>query len=121
MTSRRNGWVCRCTACSGSTRRARRNRVSRFRSRPTTRALQRALDDAAPYPVLKVKLGGLRDAHTIASVRAAAPDKILRVDANAAWDAKHALRMIDLLLDYDVEFVEQPGCGARHRRAPLRA
>jgi L-Ala-D/L-Glu epimerase len=70
--------------------------------------LQRALDDAAPYPVLKVKLGGLRDAHTIASVRAAAPDKILRVDANAAWDAKHALRMIDLLLDYDVEFVEQP-------------
>ena len=71
-------------------------------------ALQRALDDAAPYPVLKVKLGGLRDAHTIASVRAAAPDKILRVDANAAWDAKHALRMIDLLLDYDVEFVEQP-------------
>jgi len=70
--------------------------------------LQRALDDAAPYPVLKVKLGGLRDAHTIASVRGAAPDKILRVDANAAWTAKHALRMIDLLLDYDVEFVEQP-------------
>jgi L-alanine-DL-glutamate epimerase-like enolase superfamily enzyme len=41
-------------------------------------------------------------------VRAAAPDKVLRVDANAAWNAKHALRMIELLLDYDVEFVEQP-------------
>jgi L-alanine-DL-glutamate epimerase-like enolase superfamily enzyme len=70
--------------------------------------LQRALDDAAPYPVLKVKLGGTRDADTIAGVRAAAPDKILRVDANAAWTPKHALRMIDVLLDYDVEFVEQP-------------
>ena len=70
--------------------------------------LRRALDDAAPYPVLKVKLGGPRDADTIAGVRAAAPEKILRVDANAAWTPKHALHMIDVLLDYDVEFVEQP-------------
>jgi L-Ala-D/L-Glu epimerase / N-acetyl-D-glutamate racemase len=71
-------------------------------------ALRRALEDAAPYPVLKVKLGGPRDADTIAGIRAAAPDKILRVDANAAWTPKHALHMIDVLLDYDVEFVEQP-------------
>ena len=71
-------------------------------------ALRRALDDAAPYPVLKVKLGGSRDADTIAGVRASAPDKIIRVDANAAWTPKHALHMIDVLLDYDVEFVEQP-------------
>ena len=70
--------------------------------------LRRALEDAAPYPVLKVKLGGPRDADTIAGVRAFAPDKILRVDANAAWTPKHALQMIDVLLDYDVEFVEQP-------------
>ena len=71
-------------------------------------ALRRALDDAAPYPVLKVKLGGPRDADTIASVRASVPEKILRVDANAAWTPKHALHMIDILLDYDVEIVEQP-------------
>ena len=71
-------------------------------------ALRRALEDAAQYPVLKVKLGGPRDADTIAGVRASAPDKILRVDANAAWTPKHALHMIDVLLDYDVEFVEQP-------------
>jgi L-alanine-DL-glutamate epimerase-like enolase superfamily enzyme len=71
-------------------------------------ALRRALDDAASYPVLKVKLGGPRDADTIAAVRASAPEKILRVDANAAWAPKHALHMIDILLDYDVEFVEQP-------------
>jgi L-alanine-DL-glutamate epimerase-like enolase superfamily enzyme len=70
--------------------------------------LRRALDDAAPYPILKVKLGGPRDADTIAGVRASAPDKVLRVDANAAWTAKHALHMIDILLDYGVELVEQP-------------
>ena len=75
---------------------------------PDDDALHRALADAADYPLLKVKLGGPRDADTIAAVRSAAPDKVIRVDANAAWDAKHALRMIDLLLDFDVEFVEQP-------------
>ena len=68
--------------------------------------------EAAGYPVLKVKLGsprGLaRDAQIIAVVREAAPDKVLRVDANAAWTAKDALRMIDTLAALDVEFVEQP-------------
>ena len=80
--------------------------------------LHRALHDAAPYPVLKVKLGGPRDADTIAGVRGAAPDKVIRVDANAAWTPKHALHMIDVLLDYDVEFVEQPV--AAHDIAGLR-
>ena len=69
--------------------------------------LQR-IEEAAQYPVLKVKLGSDRDEEIIRTVRAAAPDKILRVDANAAWTAKHALRMIDLLLELGVEFVEQP-------------
>jgi L-alanine-DL-glutamate epimerase-like enolase superfamily enzyme len=70
--------------------------------------LVRRVDEAAAYPVLKVKLGSPRDAQIIHAVRAAAPEKILRVDANAAWTPKHALRMIELLMDYDVEFVEQP-------------
>jgi L-alanine-DL-glutamate epimerase-like enolase superfamily enzyme len=70
--------------------------------------LRRRVEEAAAYPVLKVKLGSDRDTEIIRIVRAAAPDKVLRVDANAAWTAKHALRMIELLLDYDVEFVEQP-------------
>ena len=38
----------------------------------------------------------------------AAPGKTLRVDANAAWTPKHALRMIGLLAELGVEFVEQP-------------
>lgn len=70
--------------------------------------LRARVAEAADYPILKVKLGSDRDAEIIRTVRLAAPDKILRVDANAAWTAKHALRMIELLLDYDVEFVEQP-------------
>jgi L-Ala-D/L-Glu epimerase len=70
--------------------------------------LRRRVEEAADYPVLKVKLGSDRDAEIIRTVRSAAPNKILRVDANAAWTAKHALRMVELLMDYDVEFVEQP-------------
>ena len=76
---------------------------------PATEAeLVQRVEEAADYPVLKVKLGSDRDADIIRAVRRAAPGKVLRVDANAAWTAKHALRMIELLLDFDVEFVEQP-------------
>lgn len=75
---------------------------------PSDDELLRRVEQAADYPVLKIKLGSDRDAEIIRTVRTAAPDKILRVDANAAWTAKHALRMIELLLDYDVEYVEQP-------------
>jgi L-Ala-D/L-Glu epimerase len=70
--------------------------------------LRRRVEDAASYPILKVKLGTDRDAQIIRAVRATAPDKTVRVDANAAWTAKHALRMIDVLVEQRVEFVEQP-------------
>lgn len=75
----------------------------------TEQELIQRVEEAAPYPVLKVKLGsGDRDADIIRAVRQAAPTKVIRVDANAAWTAKHALRMVEVLLDFDVEFVEQP-------------
>lgn len=66
------------------------------------------VEEAAEYPILKVKLGTDRDADIVRTVRRAAPDKVLRVDANAAWTAKHALSMMPLLVDHGVEFVEQP-------------
>ena len=75
---------------------------------PDDATLRARVEDARPYPILKVKLGTDRDAQIIRTVRLAAPDKIIRVDANAAWTPKHALRMIELCLDYGVEFVEQP-------------
>ena len=70
--------------------------------------LRQRVRQAAAYPVLKVKLGTDHDEHIIRTVRAEAPDKVLRVDANAAWTAKHALRMIDVLVECRVEYVEQP-------------
>jgi L-alanine-DL-glutamate epimerase-like enolase superfamily enzyme len=74
----------------------------------TEKELVERVEEAEQYPVLKVKLGSDRDAEIIRAVRRAAPTKILRVDANAAWTAKHALRMIDMLVEYGIEFVEQP-------------
>jgi len=70
--------------------------------------LRKRVADAAAYPVLKVKLGTDRDERIIRTVRDAASDKVLRVDANAAWTPKHALRMVDVLAECGVEYVEQP-------------
>lgn len=71
--------------------------------------LVKSVEDAAPFPVLKVKLGTPKDdASIIRTVRQAAPNKVLRVDANAAWTPKQALQMIEVLVECGVEFVEQP-------------
>ena len=76
---------------------------------PETMAdLRQRVEEAAEYPIIKVKLGSDRDVEIIRTVRLAAPDKVLRVDANAAWTAKHALRMVEILLEYEIEFLEQP-------------
>jgi len=75
---------------------------------PDNAELVRRVKAAADYPVLKIKLGTDRDEEIIRTVRDAAPDKVLRVDANAAWSPKHALTMIDLLQELGVEYVEQP-------------
>ncbi len=66
------------------------------------------VSQAASYPVLKIKLGTDHDADIIRTVRRVAPEKILRVDANAAWSAKQALAMIGVLVECGVEYVEQP-------------
>jgi L-alanine-DL-glutamate epimerase-like enolase superfamily enzyme len=70
--------------------------------------LRDRIAQASEYPVLKIKLGTDRDEHIIRTVRDAAPKKVLRVDANAAWNPKHALRMIEILRELGVEYVEQP-------------
>lgn len=70
--------------------------------------LKRKVAEAREYPILKVKLGSDHDEEILRVVRDAAPDKALRVDANAAWTPKHTLRMIDVLVRHGVEFVEQP-------------
>ena len=75
---------------------------------PDIETLRSRVAEAKQYPILKIKLGSPNDEEIVRTVRMEAPDKILRVDANAAWTPKRALRMIDLCLDFGVEFVEQP-------------
>ncbi|GAA0269168.1 dipeptide epimerase [Halobacterium noricense] len=62
----------------------------------------------AGYGTLKVKLGTSRDEALLSAVRETAPDATIRVDANEAWTPKEAVRNIEWLADYGVEFVEQP-------------
>ena len=80
----------------------------------------------AGHSVLKVKLGTERDREIVDAIREVAPDVRLRVDANEAWTPHEALANIDVLADFDVEFVEQPvpaenGSGLEyvHERSPL--
>ena len=70
--------------------------------------LRKRIAEAAQYPILKIKLGTDRDEQIIRIVREAAPDKLLRVDANTGWSTKRALKMIPILARAGVEFVEQP-------------
>jgi L-alanine-DL-glutamate epimerase-like enolase superfamily enzyme len=70
--------------------------------------LERRVAEAVDYPILKIKLGTERDMEIVRIVRDAAPQKRLRVDANAAWTAKHAVTMSEFLADQGVEMIEQP-------------
>ncbi|MBB3188201.1 dipeptide epimerase [Microbacter margulisiae] len=66
--------------------------------------------EAAPYKVLKVKLGvdEVTDKMLINTIRSVT-NKPIRVDANQGWKDKHyALKMIEWLSERNVEFVEQP-------------
>jgi L-alanine-DL-glutamate epimerase-like enolase superfamily enzyme len=66
--------------------------------------------EAAPYPVLKLKVGAPGDRENMAALRQAAPGKTVRVDANEGWTTKEeALRNIEWLAkDPRIEFIEQP-------------
>ncbi|HEY2025381.1 MAG TPA: dipeptide epimerase [Gemmatimonadaceae bacterium] len=75
---------------------------------PDEKTLRQRVKDAEQYPVLKIKLGSSWDERIVRVVRELAPDKVLRVDANAAWTPKGALRLIPALKELGVEFVEQP-------------
>lgn len=76
----------------------------------TPELTRRKVLEAAPFPVLKIKLGGTDDRATMAAVREAAPRKRIRVDANEGWRTKEqALAALEwLATDGAIEFVEQP-------------
>lgn len=62
---------------------------------------------AREYPILKIKLGAGHEVETMRAIRAAS-DATVRVDANAAWTPREAVRIIAAIAEYGVEFVEQP-------------
>ncbi|NOZ55668.1 MAG: dipeptide epimerase [Calditrichaeota bacterium] len=65
------------------------------------------LKEAAPYPILKVKLG-TKDDYKLFELIRKNTDKPIRVDANEGWNREEALEKINWLATQDVEFVEQP-------------
>lgn len=69
---------------------------------------------AAAYPILKVKVGTDHDEETLSIIREIAPEKIIRVDANAAWSVDEALVRISRLRKFEIEFVEQPIAASDH-------
>jgi L-Ala-D/L-Glu epimerase len=72
---------------------------------PTNMAKKALL--AHDYPILKVKVGTKNDIAMLDAIREVSSATI-RVDANTAWTPKEAIRMINALAPYDIEFVEQP-------------
>lgn len=73
----------------------------------TAEKLRQKIAEAAPYPILKIKLGTDGDVEILRTVREAT-DKELRVDANGGWTVKQALRMLPVLDEYGVTVLEQP-------------
>ena len=65
---------------------------------------------AEKYPVLKLKVGDVRDRENFAALREVAPTKPVRVDANEGWKTKEqALAMIEWCAkDGHIQFIEQP-------------
>lgn len=65
--------------------------------------------EAAPYRILKIKLGlGKEQDQTIIELIRRETDKLIRVDANEGWELETGIEMCKWLADRNVEFVEQP-------------
>jgi L-alanine-DL-glutamate epimerase-like enolase superfamily enzyme len=84
--------------------------------------IQRKVEEAQDYPILKVKLGTDHDHEVINAVREVT-EKPIRVDANEGWaDLETAKRNISFLADNNIELVEQPMPSAMHKEmAELKA
>ena len=73
----------------------------------TPEIVDRKVDEAAPYHILKMKMGFPGDLALLARVIARS-GKTVRVDANEGWDVETAIQMCRELAEKHVEFVEQP-------------
>ena len=82
---------------------------------PAAIATSAAAAVAAGHATVKVKVGthGTHgDVDRVSAVRSRiGPDVRLRLDANGAWGVGEALRHLDRLAAFDIEFVEEPVAG----------
>lgn len=70
--------------------------------------MRRKVEEAASYPILKVKVGTPEDRAVLELIRKHAPDKTIRIDANTGWTAKQAIALLPMLEELAIEFIEQP-------------
>jgi L-alanine-DL-glutamate epimerase-like enolase superfamily enzyme len=74
----------------------------------TMEMVKQKVEEAAPYPLLKIKMGKENDEEILSAVRSVT-QKVLRVDANEGWKEKElALRKVEWLAANGVDIVEQP-------------
>ena len=69
--------------------------------------MRRKVEEADPYPILKIKMGFAGDVDVLERIRAMT-DKPIRVDANEGWTRAEALARLPALEDLGVELLEQP-------------
>lgn len=69
--------------------------------------MERKLETVRDFPILKVKLGAPGDVDNLRRIRARYTG-MLQVDANAAWNAADAVRVLRLIEPLGIELVEQP-------------
>jgi len=62
---------------------------------------------ARDYPILKVKVGTKNDVANLEAIREVS-NATIRVDANAGWTPREAIKTINALAPFNIEFVEQP-------------
>ena len=62
---------------------------------------------AQDYPILKIKVGTPNDVANLKAIREVSK-AVIRVDANTGWTPKEAIKTINALAPYNIEFVEQP-------------
>ena len=75
----------------------------------TPEVVRQKTREAAPYSIIKVKLGGEEDKELVKTIREIEPTKPLCVDANQGWkDKSYALDMIYWCKENGFIFVEQP-------------
>ena len=73
----------------------------------TPERMRLKVDEAADYPILKIKLGTDRDVDILRTIRSAT-NKEIRVDANCGWTVKQAIGMLPVLREFGVTVLEQP-------------